>query len=82
MIHPRLEQPNGTQERTTMPQWRQRIAALLLACAASWLAPTAGRSSATRGGVCTAKPLGTAASGADSSMRTTSAPACWVLVID
>ena len=43
---------------------------------------TPGRSSATRGGVCTEKPLGTVASGSASSMRTTSAPACWVLVMD
>jgi hypothetical protein len=43
---------------------------------------TPGRSIATRGGVCTAKPFGTAASGSASSMRTTSTPACWVLLID
>ena len=41
MIHPRQEQPNGTQERTNMPQWRFRIAALLLACVAPFMAPAA-----------------------------------------
>ena len=29
--HPPPERPNGPQERITMPQWRHRIAALLLA---------------------------------------------------
>jgi type IV pilus assembly protein PilQ len=33
--------PNDPQERTTMPQWRHRIAALLLACVACALAPQA-----------------------------------------
>ncbi len=33
--------PNDPQENTTMPQWRHRIAALLLACIALSLAPTA-----------------------------------------
>jgi len=33
--------PNDPQERTTMPQWRHRLAALLLACAAPFLAATA-----------------------------------------
>ena len=32
---------NDPQERTTMPQWRHRIAALLLACAAPFLAAPA-----------------------------------------
>ncbi len=39
--HPPPERPNGPQERITMPQWRQRIAALLLACAAPFMATQA-----------------------------------------
>ena len=37
---------------------------------------------AMRGGACTEKPFGTAASGSLNSTRTTSVPACCVLVID
>ncbi len=37
---------------------------------------------AIRGGACTEKPLGTALSGSLISIRTTSVPACWLLVID
>ena len=36
--HTPQERPNGPQERTTMPQWRHRIATLLLACAAPFMA--------------------------------------------
>jgi type IV pilus assembly protein PilQ len=36
-----MTSPNDPQERTTMPQWRHRIAALLLACAAPFMAPPA-----------------------------------------
>ena len=36
---------------------------------------------AMRGGVWTMKPAGKAAKGSDNSMRTTSVPACWVLVM-
>ena len=41
---------------------------------------TPGRSIATRGGDCTEKPCGTAASGSLSSTRTTSVPPCWMPV--
>ena len=40
-IHRPHNRPNGPQEINTMPQWRHRIAALLLACAAPFLAATA-----------------------------------------
>ena len=40
-IHRPHHRPNGPQEINTMPQWRHRIAALLLACAAPFLAATA-----------------------------------------
>ena len=43
---------------------------------------TPGRSIAMRGGVWIAKPAGTAGSGSDSSTRSTSEPACWLLLID
>ena len=43
---------------------------------------TPGRSMAMRGGACTENPFGTAVSASLSSMRTTSDPACWLLVID
>ena len=43
---------------------------------------TPGKSIAMRGGVWTTKPAGTAASGSESSMRITSEPACWLLLID
>ena len=38
MIHTPNNWPNGPQENHTMPQWRHRIAALLLACAAPFMA--------------------------------------------